>query len=75
MYISKPSIKSFSRSGGKTRGQSRQNRVGICPTEQRVRVFLVILRLIPQGTVDTLGLDRLVGSKALDFKYCRQPTL
>ncbi len=32
--------------------------------------------VIPQGTVDNkLGPDRLAGPKALDPKYCRQPTL
>ncbi len=34
------------------------------------------IRVIPQGTVDNnLGPDRLVGPKALDPNYCRQPTL
>ena len=35
-----------------------------------------MIRVIPQGTVDNnLGPDRLVGPKALDPNYCRQPTL
>ncbi len=35
-----------------------------------------VIRVIPQGTVDNnLGPDRLVGPKALDPNYCRQPTL
>ncbi len=34
------------------------------------------IRVLPQGTVDNnLGPDRLVGPKALDPNYCRQPTL
>ena len=34
------------------------------------------IRVIPQGTIDNnLGPDRLVGPKALDPNYCRQPTL
>ncbi len=38
--------------------------------------FYETLRVIPQGTVDNnLGPDRLVGPKALDPNYCRQPTL
>ncbi len=38
--------------------------------------YLIIIRLIPQGTVDNnLGPDRLAGPKALDPNYCRQPTL
>ena len=37
-------------------------------------IILIIIRLIPQGTVDNnLGPDHLTGPKVLDF--CRQPTL
>ncbi len=36
----------------------------------------VVIRLIPQGTVDNnLGPDRLAGPKALDHIHYRQPTL
>ena len=38
--------------------------------------FLSVIRVIPQETVDNnLGPDHLAGPKALDPKYCRQPTL
>ncbi len=38
--------------------------------------MLILHTYIPQGKVDNnLGLDRLAGPKALDLKYCRQPTL
>ncbi len=37
--------------------------------------IMLVIRVIPQGTVDNnLGPDRLVGPKALDPNYCRQPT-
>ncbi len=40
------------------------------------RKYAFLIRLIPQGTVDNnLGPDRLVGIKALDPNYCKQPTL
>ncbi len=39
-----------------------------------LKILRLIIRLIPQGTVDdnSLGPDRFAGPKALDPYYCRQ---